>query len=147
MIKQLLQMTTGVLGVVMSVAVMAAGSSPIGQWRTIDDNTGAARSVVSIYEENGVLFGKIVEVLDETAESTCSKCKGELKDAPIIGLVFLSGMEQDGEEWSGGRILDPDNGKVYKSKMELKDDGAKLEVRGYIGIAAVGRSQTWERVE
>ena len=66
---------------------------------------------------------------------------------PVIGLVILSGLKKDGAEYSGGQILDPDNGKVYSSKIQLTDGGEKLNMRGYIGVSMLGRSQIWERQE
>ena len=69
------------------------------------------------------------------------------QNAPVIGLVILSGLKKEGTEYSGGQILDPDNGKVYSSKAQLTDSGKKLNVRGYIGAPMLGRSQIWERQE
>ena len=72
---------------------------------------------------------------------------GANKDAPIVGLVILSGLKKDGDAYAGGQILDPDNGKLYSSKVQLSDGGKKLNVRGYIGVPMLGRSQTWVRQE
>jgi uncharacterized protein (DUF2147 family) len=60
-------------------------------------------------------------------------------------MTILRHMHQDGDEWSGGEILDPENGKTYRAKMKLTDGGQKLVLRGYIGISIFGRSQTWLR--
>jgi uncharacterized protein (DUF2147 family) len=75
----------------------------------------------------------------------CEKCEGALKNAPVIGLVKITGLKTDGDEYVDGQILDPDNGKVYRSKVHLTDGGKKLSVRGYIGVPMLGRSQTWVR--
>lgn len=130
-----------------------AQSSPVGTWRTIDDNTGEPRSVVEIYEENGQLHGRVVEILrvgDEAERNSegqviCTACDGARKDQPIKGMVLIEGMEKDGDKWTGGTILDPSNGKTYKSTMEL-DGEDRLKVRGYIGVPLFGRTQTWHRV-
>ena len=116
----------------------------------IDDVTGKARALIRITETNGALQGKIAKVFrapNEDQEPKCEKCEGELKNAPVIGLVIITGLKKDGDEYVGGQILDPDNGKVYSSKVRLTDGGSKLTVRGYIGVPLLGRSQTWLRQE
>ncbi|HET6757421.1 MAG TPA: DUF2147 domain-containing protein [Burkholderiales bacterium] len=142
--------------ILLTFALAAAGSfaladdMPVGRWRQIDDETGAAKSIVKIYQENGVLNGRIVELLkkpDAGKPSVCDRCEGELKDAPILGFPLLSGMKKEGSEWTGGTIIDPKNGKRYRAKMALRDNGQKLEVRGFIGFSLFGRTQVWERVE
>jgi uncharacterized protein (DUF2147 family) len=77
----------------------------------------------------------------------CEKCPGERKGQKIVGMEILRGIRPDGNEWGGGEILDPNNGKTYKAKMRLEDDGKKLVVRGFIGFSMLGRSQTWHRAE
>jgi uncharacterized protein (DUF2147 family) len=128
----------------------AQESSPIGVWKTIDDQTGKPKSLIRISEADGELKGKIEKLFREAGEDQnpkCDKCEGTLKDQPIIGMTILTGMKKDGGEYNGGKILDPANGKVYKSKMSLADDGKKLDVRGYIGLPMLGRTQTWVRAE
>jgi uncharacterized protein (DUF2147 family) len=124
-----------------------ASAQIVGRWRTIDDATKKPKSIVQIYEENGKLFGKIEQLLDpkpDDPDPVCKKCEGDLKDQRILGLRFMWDFKKDG---SGGRILDPDNGKVYKCNLTVKDGGKKLDVRGYIGISLIGRTQTWLREE
>lgn len=122
--------------------------SPEGIWKTIDDETGKAKSLVQIWIDNGELKGKIIELIEpEEANPKCTECEGELKDAPIIGLQFIWGLKEEDGVWDNGNILDPNNGSVYSSKIEVIEDGAKLDVRGYIGFAFAGRSQVWEKAE
>ena len=120
--------------------------SAIGSWKTIDDEDGTAKSHVSIYKENGKLYGKIIKLIDP--ESTiCTKCKGDKKDQPIEGMVIMWDLQEDGaNEWNGGKIMDPKNGKEYKCKIELEDQNT-LNVRGFIGFSLLGRTQTWYRLE
>jgi uncharacterized protein (DUF2147 family) len=122
-------------------------TSPIGLWKTFDDKTGAARAIVSIYEQDGKLFGKIVTSFNPGAENrVCAVCSDERKNQPIIGLIIIRNMvskSADGE-YSGGDILDPESGSVYRCKMHV-EDGTRLIVRGYIGISLLGRTQTWQR--
>jgi uncharacterized protein (DUF2147 family) len=128
----------------------ANDSSPVGLWKNIDDVSGKPKALIRITESNGVLQGKIEQLFREPAEDQapkCDKCEGARKDQPIVGMTILSGLKKDGEEYAGGEILDPNNGKVYKSKMHLTDSGKKLSVRGYIGVPMLGRSQVWVRQE
>ena len=127
-------------------SLASAADSPAGRWQTIDDETGKPKSIVEIQQAaDGSLTGKVVEILqsDHGANPLCTECEGERKDQPITGMTILWDLKPDGEQvWSNGTILDPAKGKTYRSKARLLDGGNKLEVRGYIGIEATGRSQT-----
>lgn len=132
----------------MFVAGQALAATPVGKWKTIDEKSGKAKSIVEIYLNGDKLEGKILELLDEDRNAVCEKCKGKLKNHKIEGLVFLTGHQQKKEnEWEKGEILDPESGKVYKSVVKVTSDNQKLDVRGYVGIKAFGRSQTWLRAE
>ncbi|WP_313360299.1 DUF2147 domain-containing protein [Empedobacter sp.] len=121
--------------------------SPIGTWKTIDDETKQAKSYVEIFEKDGKLYGKVTKILTKGKEDAkCTDCSGELKNKPILGMQILSGLKKDGKEWNGGKIIDPNSGKEYKAKMSLNGND-KLDVRGFIGISLVGRTQTWQRVK
>jgi uncharacterized protein (DUF2147 family) len=120
--------------------------SPIGLWKTIDDKTGKARALVRIYEEHGRLFGRIEQSFTPGGEHRiCVPCTDERKNQPIIGLVVIRNIGQEGNEYAGGDILDPESGSVYHCKMHLEQDGSRLVLRGYIGFSLFGRSQTWQR--
>lgn len=126
-----------------------------GLWRTIDDSSGEGRSLVAIEDRDGVLVGRIVELIDppepHPAEPhpLCEQCPGDKQGMPVEGLEILWGFEssQRSGEWLGGELLDPENGRVYSGRLRLKDDGDRLEVRGFVGSVLFGRSQIWERVE
>ncbi|WP_413532655.1 DUF2147 domain-containing protein [Empedobacter brevis] len=121
--------------------------SPIGTWKTIDDETKQPKSYVEIFEKDGKLYGKVTKILTKGKEDAkCTDCSGALKNKPILGMQVLSGMKKNGKEWNGGKILDPNSGKEYKAKMSLNGND-KLDVRGFIGISLVGRTQTWQRVK
>ncbi len=121
--------------------------SVLGKWKTIDDETGKEKAVVEIYEVDGKIYGRIVEILEvEHRFKKCTLCQGTDKDKPIMGLIFIKGLTKDGDEYSGGKILDPKNGKLYKCYITLEGDD-KLKVRGYIGISLFGRTQYWKRVK
>lgn len=122
--------------------------SPVGLWQNIDDETGKPKALIRITDNNGALQGQIEKLYREPGDDQnplCVKCEGARKDQPITGMVILTGLKKDGDEYTGGEILDPAKGKVYKSKMHLTDGGKKLSVRGYIGTPLLGRSQTWVR--
>ncbi|GAA4402289.1 DUF2147 domain-containing protein [Quisquiliibacterium transsilvanicum] len=122
-------------------------SSPVGLWKTIDDESKQPRSLVRIVEQEGALVGRIEKILTDKTDARCDRCTDERKDQPVLGMTIVTGMKRDGELWDGGSILDPNNGKVYRSRMKLLEGGRKLEVRGYIGAPLFGRSQTWLREE
>jgi uncharacterized protein (DUF2147 family) len=128
---------------------LTAQETPIGLWRSVSDVDGKPIAVVEISESGGSLRGTVKEILvpTDSADRFCGQCTGDRKDKPIIGMQIVWDMRPDGDGWSGGSILDPDNGKIYKGKMWLSDNGKKLMVRGFIGIPLFGRSQTWLRVE
>jgi uncharacterized protein (DUF2147 family) len=136
------------LGVVIDRA-SAAQETPVGLWNTISDRDGKPTGVVEIREVNGELIGVVRGILADAGpeDSVCGKCSGERKGQRVIGMEILRHMHRDGDEWSGGEILDPENGKTYRASMHLADGGKKLIVRGYIGISLLGRSQTWVRRE
>ena len=128
-------------------APAASQTLPVGRWKTVDDATGKPKSVVTISEENGKLYGKIDKLLDPDSPDHCIHCEGELKGKPLIGLQILWDLKKDGEQWSGGKILDPHNGKIYKCTIAVLENGEKLKVRGFIGFSLLGRTQYWLREE
>ena len=139
-----------VLSVLSVMAHAGDMSTPVGLWRTIDDNTGKDRSLLRIVDAGGTLEGRVEKTLtrlpDDDPDGLCRKCPGARKDQPIVGMTILSGLKKDGENlWAGGEILDPGNGKTYRCKVKLIDGGKKLEVRGFIGVSLLGRTQTWLR--
>ena len=124
-----------------------AQESPVGRWRTIDDASGKTKSIVEIYPaKDGRYAGKVVEILDlkDGPDPVCDQCKGANLDKPIKGMVILWGLKPDGTgKWSGGHVLDPENGKTYKSKLALRDGGRTLDMSGC--IAFLCRTQAWVR--
>jgi uncharacterized protein (DUF2147 family) len=131
-----------------SAPAFADEASPVGLWKNIDDVSGKPKALIRISEVNGSLQGQIEKLFrapNEDQNPKCEKCEGARHDQPVIGLVIMTGLKKDGDEYNGGEILDPDNGKVYRSKMHLTDGGKKLSVRGYIGVPMLGRSQVWVR--
>jgi uncharacterized protein (DUF2147 family) len=127
----------------------AAQNTPVGLWKTIDDDGKTEKSLVRITDAGGVLSGKIEKIFDATKQdSKCDKCTDERKDQPVLGMVILRNLKQDAEDkevWSGGEVLDPNNGKVYKTRLKPIDGGKQLQMRGYIG--PFYRTQVWQRVE
>lgn len=120
-------------------------SSVQGTWVNIDDETGVEKSEITLYVENGKLYGKIKRLLlPEDQGKVCEKCKGKEKNQPIEGLIIVKGLVKDGEVWTDGKILDPANGKSYDCTIKL-DDSNTLNVRGYLGFSFIGRSQVWKR--
>ncbi len=120
--------------------------SIVGKWKTIDDETGDAKSVVEVFSKSGKIYAKVVEILEpENRNRVCTKCSGEDKNKPILGLTIIKGLTKDDSEYNSGEILDPKNGKLYKCALSLESKD-KLKVRGYIGFSLLGRTQYWYRV-
>jgi uncharacterized protein (DUF2147 family) len=122
-----------------------ASDSIVGVWKTYDDDTNQPAALVEIAEKNGVYIGVITKLLDPNAPVYCSKCTDSRKGKPVNGLEILTGLKKTGSSYSGGQILDPDDGEIYRAEIKLKDQGSKLELRAYIGIPLLGRTQSWTR--
>jgi uncharacterized protein (DUF2147 family) len=140
------------LALALGVSVVWAQATPVGVWKTIDDDGKTEKSIVRIADAGGgKLHGRIETVFDAAKkDAVCDKCSDERKDKPIVGLTILQDVVKDAEDqtlWAGGNILDPNNGKVYKVRLRPIDGGKRLEVRGYVGMPMLGRTQTWVRVE
>jgi len=116
-----------------------------GTWINIDDETGVKKSEITLYVEEGKLYGRIERLLlPEDQGKICSNCKGKDKDQPIEGLIIVKGLSKDGKKWTAGDILDPANGKSYDCTIKL-DDANTLNVRGFLGFSFLGRTQIWQR--
>lgn len=131
-----------------ALAFAADGESPVGTWKSYDDKSGEPKSIIEITETGGMLEGRILKLFRKPGEDpdpVCDKCTDARKDQKIVGMTILTGLRHDGDEWKGGQILDPKNGKVYSAKLSLIEDGRKLNVRGFLGFSLLGRTQVWER--
>ncbi len=144
---------TAVVGgtvLVPSVAQADAGNAAvIGKWTSIDDKTGQPGAIIKTWvDDKGILYGAIIQILKKDAppDPKCVKCSGYFKDKPLVGLTFMFNLKKDGDEWNGGDVLDPESGTIYHCKVTPQAGGEKLDVRGYVGISALGRTQTWTRV-
>ncbi|MCP4178697.1 MAG: DUF2147 domain-containing protein [bacterium] len=120
----------------------------IGKWKSIDDETKEEKSYVKIFKAtNGMYYGKITKLLKDPPDSKCTECTGNKKNKPIVGMVIISKMEKDGDKLSGGKIMDPKNGKYYSCKIWLDENNKNiLHVRGSVMWGAVGRTQKWIRI-
>jgi len=135
-----------------ALGVAAQPTSPTGLWRTIDDSSKKDKSLVRIVEANGVYTGKVETIVDPDSpkDAVCKDCSDERKDKPVVGMTIIRNVKASADDknvFEGGDILDPNNGKVYRVKLKLIDNGSKLDVRGYIGTPMLGRTQTWIRAE
>lgn len=124
-----------------------SAQSPLGVWKTIDDNTGEAKSLVEIYEQNGKFFGKVTDLLIKPDDTVCDNCKGSLKNKPVLGMVILEDLAPHSDYWKGGTILDPESGSTYGCSVWFEDGKTdELQVRGkhWTGLY---RTQTWYRAK
>ena len=130
-----------------AVSISINAQTIFGKWHSRNEDTNEVDSVIEVYEKDGKAYAKVIEILDKTRENpTCQNCIGENKDKPILGLNILTGLKKNEDEWSGGKILDPRNGNIYKCYIKLLNPN-KLKLRGYIGFSLFGKSAFWERVE
>ncbi len=127
------------------ISFSATSQSVFGKWKTIDDETGEAKSVVDIFEREGKVYGKIVEIFDATKKDLpCKACKGEDYNKPVLGMEIIREAIKEGQYYKKGTILDPQDGKVYRLRFSLdEDDSNILIVRGYIGFFYA--TQYWKR--
>ena len=133
------------LFVLLSISLSA--QSIFGKWNSKNDDTGEIDSVIEVYEDQGKAYAKVVQVMDPKRQDViCEFCEGSKKGQKILGMNILDGLEKKGDEWSGGTILDPRNGSVYKCYILLEKPN-KLKIRGYIGISLFGKTAYWERAE
>ena len=141
------------LALLVSAAASAQGLPPearayLGDWTVIDDDSGEAQAVVRLTERGGKVEGRIVRVLPTAAypdpSFTCGDCEGEYSGADLRRIRLIRDMEWKGDEFAGGRIVDPQNDKTYRATLKL-DGRDRLRVRGFIGVRALGRTQVWRR--
>ncbi len=132
-----------------AVAALASAADPLNGtvWKTIDDKTKAAKALVKFTEQkNGTLSATIQQVLTPGEENACSKCEGQYKNKSLKGLTIVHGLKNVGQnKYDGGSIIDPNSGRTYKLKASLNDN--TLDMRGFLGVSALGRTQTWQRVK
>ena len=121
-----------------------AQSDIVGKWKSVDDESGEVKSIVEIYEQKGYLYGKVIKTFPKDGrdpDPICDECD---EDDPrykqkIIGMEIIQKMKKDGSQYTGGKILDPENGNIYRCKIWREKD--KLYVRGY--LAFFYRTQEW----
>ena len=131
---------------VLATTEISAQNAPTGRWETLDEETGQASSIIEIYEQKGKYYGKIAEILTENKDAICTECSGKQKDAPLLGMVIIKGLEKDDDEWNGGTIFDPQKGAEYRLSAWFDGDPNKLYIRGkhWTGLY---RTQTWQRAK
>ena len=127
----------------------AADPTAAGLWEKRDDS-GKTEGWFRIVDRNGAYEGQIVKMFPKPGEDPaswrCTKCEGEQKDAPVLGITFIKGMKRQGLAYEDGKILDPRDGSTYSARMDLSPDGRQLSVRGYLGISLLGRTEVWSRL-
>jgi len=131
-----------------SLSGFAQADKIVGKWKTIDDKDGSEKSIVTIYKvPNGKFYGKIEKLFKEP-EKICTECQGTDKNKPVLGMVIINEMTEKEGKLTGGTIMDPKNGKVYKCNISLEKEIEKLIVRGSLDkFGLLGRSQTWIKVK
>mgnify|MGYP001796720322 CR=1 FL=1 len=122
------------------MTLQVTAQSPIGTWKTIDEDSGEARSHVEIYEQEGQLYGRVTKLLMEDTGIICDQCSGSKKNKPVLGLIIIENLKKDGTSWSKGTILDPEDGKEYACEIWLEGNNLKVRGKHWTGLY---RTQTW----
>lgn len=146
-IQRTVQLVASTAIIALSTSVLAKDALHNTKWQTIDDDSGKPKAIIKITEKAGKLEGVIEKSYDYKKDEPCKKCKGKYKNKPLVGAKILWNLKPtDKNEYAGGKILDPKNGKDYKLKGKLTNNGKVLELRGYIGTPLLGRTQKWKRL-
>ena len=111
---------------------------------------GSGKANVRIYKSGNHYYGAIIS-LKEPIDSVTHKPKVDKnnpdkskRNTPLMGYLLLKNFIYDDGIWKDGTIYDPENGKTYSCKITMKDKNT-LDVRGFIGISLIGRTDEWKR--
>ncbi|MBN3859098.1 DUF2147 domain-containing protein [Neisseriaceae bacterium PsAf] len=131
-----------------SMATLTSAASIEGKWKTIDDKSNQPKSIIEITKSGNTYVGKVTELLPAATATVCDKCTGANKNKPIKGMTILTGLKKVNDtDYENGKVFDPESGNTYSGSAKLINGGKSLELRGYVGIKLLGRSQTWQRVQ
>ena len=146
MVLSLLRSLLILLAMLAGVHAGAVETTVEGVWKTIDDESGQVRALVRISETDGEYLGRIEKTFPQPGEDPnprCDACDGARHNQPLAGMIIIEHIKKQGDEFSGGTILDPETGTTYRCRMTLAKHGRKLLVRGFVGFSLFGRTQTW----
>ena len=143
--KHMIMQAVSFSALLLCLLPIVTSAQVIGKWKHVDDKDGKEKSIIEIYEQNGMLYGRVDQLLEDAPHHICEKCPGDLKNKPIEGMVIMKDMRKTANGGDHGKILDPGTGKSYSVLVELESPN-KLKLRGYIGSPAFGRTQDWSRV-
>jgi len=129
-------------------SVNAQGSKIAGKWKTIDDKDGSSKSIVYIFKAtNGKYYGKIDKMFKDI-DKRCIECEGLNKNKSVLGMMIINDLIEKDNKLTGGTILDPKNGKIYRCSLSLESGSENLNVRGSLDKSGlIGRTQTWIRIK
>ena len=148
--KNLIILSASLMSIASAMTFAQTTDPAVGVWKTIDDKTNEPSSLIKIEQVNGVLEGTVIKTFQKPNEKPlvyCNLCKDDRKDKPIVGMKIMTELKRDKPgSWSDGKILDPEEGEVYRVKI-VTEDGKKMDVRGYIGVPLLGRTQVWYKAE
>ncbi len=131
--------------------IFATANDIVGYWKTIDDHTHQPKAVMQIYTQNNLIYGKVVRgypINGVVPHETCPNCPAPFTNQPVNGMQVMWDLHYNPQtgDYEGGKILDPEAGHIYHVMLTPAKDGQSLQVRGYIGIPLIGRTQTWYRL-
>lgn len=117
-----------------------------GLWKVVDDDDGVAKSIVEIFEQDNMYYGRIVQLLETSKRTHCEKCDGQLKNRPLTGMIIVYDLKKTGKGGNDGKVLHPGTGKIYSLNVELVTPD-RLKLRGYVGMPTIGKTSYWSRVK
>jgi uncharacterized protein (DUF2147 family) len=117
-----------------------------GLWKVVDDDDGVEKSIIEIFEQDNMYYGRIVELLETSKRTHCEKCDGQLKNMPLTGMIIVYDLKKTNKGGNNGKVVHPGTGKIYSLNVELVTPD-RLKLRGYVGMPTIGKTSYWNRVK
>lgn len=128
------------------ISTYLSGQSPIGIWESYHPDKKTPLSHIEIYQSDEAYSARIVKIIDQDVVTRCDKCKGELENELLVGMIVLRDLKKKGNgKFKNGQIINPTNGKTYKCNLEVLTPD-QLKIHAFVGHPLIGKSLFWNRV-